>query len=744
MKLALIIGIAGLALLAIFFPALAQDAAATPQSPAADSAGEAAATAALAADQAAADALAAGEIPIAETELRRAIELQPSPDRYLRLIALLTDNPGRTDALAIAWVELLATFPDDPRTHLANGDRLYGAGRYRAAAAAFDHGAAAALHDPRFPHRSGNCHYSLGEFTEAARRYHESLGLEFNPSVVANLCGAYVQSGEAGRAAATWDHYLALYPEDAALRLWYGITLANAGEISAALTQFERGLRLDPENDELFNRAGLCLFQLGRYPEAATAVSRAIDLRPDPLYYTNLTVTLEAMNDTARTGDAYREALELYPDHQGLKTAYARFLKTSGEGTAALEQLRALADEQGSGTALADVARQAVELGDNGLAETAFIEALSLAPGDALLHVDYALLLARTGRDAELLSHLRTASQDLPAEDYHWIIDEVASYWLDEFEYRHGAAVMEQLIAQDPTADVAYNGLAMFLQLLDDGPAALAAVKRGLHDAGDNYFGRYLEVYLTGLVYGAEDARGLAPELLQHPGADADAYLLYLDLFTGVADTDSLAAVANDGLSAHPQSAALLKSLATLLYNSGNTAGVIEVLSDRRYATLQWELRHELLGHCYLETGNYVKAAAELTRAVEQSNADPALWALLGQTQYYIGRLAEARTSLTYALALDPQEAMAHLWLGYTLLAGGDPAGAAVSFDSADAIEMAPMDLPAWLALGRAMAALDTGDVPLAQRHLLDAQVYMIEAPRFHEMLAEAKARAGL
>ena len=74
---------------------------------------------------------------------------------------------------------------------------------------------------------------------------------------------------------------------------------------------------------------------------------------------------------------------------------------------------------------------------------------------------------------------------------------------------------------------------------------------------------------------------------------------------------------------------------------------------------------------------------------------------------------------------------MAHLWLGYTLLAGGDAVGAEVSFASADAIEMAPMELPAWLALGRAMAALDLGDLPLAQQHLVDAQVYQLDDLRF-------------
>ena len=74
-------------------------------------------------------------------------------------------------------------------------------------------------------------------------------------------------------------------------------------------------------------------------------------------------------------------------------------------------------------------------LGEPDLAETAFLEALALAPRDTGLNVDYARLLADMNRDVELLAHLKSVRQRLAAAEYAWVIDESASYWLDAGEY---------------------------------------------------------------------------------------------------------------------------------------------------------------------------------------------------------------------------------------------------------------------------------------------------------------------
>jgi tetratricopeptide (TPR) repeat protein len=48
------------------------------------------------------------------------------------------------------------------------------------------------------------------------------------------------------------------------------------------------------------------------------------------------------------------------------------------------------------------------------------------------------------------------------------------------------------------------------------------------------------------------------------------------------------------------------------------------------------------------------------------------IWTYVGRTQYALGRLKEARQSLERALAQDPNDHMARLYLGLTLMRSGD------------------------------------------------------------------------
>jgi tetratricopeptide (TPR) repeat protein len=434
--------------------------------------------------------------------------------------------------------------------------------------------------------------------------------------------------------------------------------------------------------------------------------------------------------------------LALFPENRQLLDSYAEFLSGQGDYQTALEQLRVVAELEHSATAYAQLARLAQQAGDTGQADSAFQQALVYAPEDSGLRSEYALLLAALHRERELLDLLKETRQLLGPAAADQMLDELGGYWLDYGEYERGADFLARVIEYDPRLSATYNALAMLEHMQGQGEQALTTVKRGLHDAGDNYFGRYLEAYLTYLTYGAEAATPLARTLLDHPQADSAAYELYLDILSEAGDYASQIEVARRGLAGFPDSVELLGYLVTALYSSGDYAGVIATLSDRHFSRLPWAPRYELLGLSYLEQGNYVKAVANLTVATEDSTTAP-LWTALGEAQYLMGRGADARRSLTRALALDAGEMSAHVWLGLALLAEDDPVGAALSFDTALAADYLPEEAEAWLTLGRAQLALINGDRNGAQELLVQARMYLPLSAEYKARLDELTDEAG-
>ncbi len=684
--------------------------------------------------------LAGGDNVGAIAQRRRAAQLEPTARRYLDLLALLAAEPTRAAELGQTWADFLAAFPDHPEALLADGDRLYAAGSFEAAAQAFARGAAAAPQDPRFPAREGDCRYSLGEFQAAAALYERSLALGFDAQVTANLAGALVAVGRIEDAEQLWQDSIADHPDDAELAMQYGLALTDDEQYEAALNQFQRGQWLAPHSDAFFNRAGLCLFRLGRTAEAVDQAEQALRLRPDPLYYLNAASGYETLDQPEEARRTYRAGLAQFPQSIELLSAYAELLERQGDRPGAIETWRAIAELEPSAEVYAQLGALARGAGDLSQAETSYLRALDLAPDAAWLHAEYALLLAEQWRADALLYELENAHQRLSPQDFDWVVDELAAWWMDSGEYQRGVQVMESVIRLDPRRPTAYNGLAMLQQLQGESATALATVKRGLNDAGDNYLGRYLEVMLTSLLYGGEAALTLAPALLTHPQADADAYLLYLDLLGAGTDYARQIDIARRGLEFDPGSVELLAYLATALYSSGQTAEVVKLLTDRRYVRLDFAARDELLGLSYLDEGNYVRAAGHLTSAAQADALNAGLWAALGEAQYLAGQLEEARSALVRALALDPDDPRPQIWLGFVLLDQGDLNGAAASLDAAAEAEYASVEVTAWLALGRARLAIGRGDLAGATLLLDEAAGYQLAMPRFSERLAAARA----
>jgi Tfp pilus assembly protein PilF len=369
--------------------------------------------------------------------------------------------------------------------------------------------------------------------------------------------------------------------------------------------------------------------------------------------------------------------------------------------------------------------------------------ALALNPSDAQLIVDYADFVAQNKLDAQLDTLMDTAFKVLSEDDLAWLADDLGAIWIDARDFDRGVKFMQRVIDLHPKLAMGYNGLAMFQQAQGDAQAALSTVKRGLNDAGDSYFGRYLEVYFTYTTQGVEAALPLAAKLLEHAKVEADAYRLEMQLLDEHGDQAQSAEIGKRGLALFPQDADLLTDYVHLLQKLGDYATAIGLLENPTYSKLEIAGRESLLGGLYLEQGNYVKASALLSTAFQAAPQDAALCAQLGQAQYFMADYKAARESLTRALALDGTNAEAQLWLGFALLDSGDSAGATAAFTALAGTPSLDATIRGWSALGRARVALAGGDKAGALAILSEADKTGDQSPRFRQALAEAQQKAG-
>jgi tetratricopeptide (TPR) repeat protein len=91
----------------------------------------------------------------------------------------------------------------------------------------------------------------------------------------------------------------------------------------------------------------------------------------------------------------------------------------------------------------------------------------------------------------------------------------------------------------------------------------------------------------------------------------------------------------------------------------------------RLFAELTPGQAHLLAGRAYYESTLFEEALVELTKARDLDPALQGVWRELGKTQVSLRRSAEARTSLTKAVQLQPDDVEAAYFLGALLVQEG-------------------------------------------------------------------------
>jgi tetratricopeptide (TPR) repeat protein len=89
-----------------------------------------------------------------------------------------------------------------------------------------------------------------------------------------------------------------------------------------------------------------------------------------------------------------------------------------------------------------------------------------------------------------------------------------------------------------------------------------------------------------------------------------------------------------------------------------------------------WAVFHEAARYLIYTVEDYARGHEMARLALAQHPISPALWNILGDALYYLGRKEEAHEAFLRALEFNPDDARAHLNLAYTHMARRDPTAA--------------------------------------------------------------------
>ena len=291
---------------------------------------------------------------------------------------------------------------------LARGGNLTGA-RARAEAALGRLGGHGALHA-----FLGMLHCQSGDLAGGIPHLRSALGS--NPddlTIAANLSAALIGTGALAEAAEVCTEQRA--DRDPSLRLWRmrGYILQQREEHEQAALAYERVVARAPDDWETWNNLGNARAAAGKPEEAVPALQRAAGLQPDsgPIQL-NLAATLTQIGRIEEAVAALSAYTRRRPGDARALTELAallRHLYRDAEAIRVLEQ--AVAASPGDAPLRVQLGEERMAAFELEGAERALRDALSIEPGHSGAHLQLALLLEHTNREAELPAVLEAAEQ---------------------------------------------------------------------------------------------------------------------------------------------------------------------------------------------------------------------------------------------------------------------------------------------------------------------------------------------
>ncbi len=421
-------------------------------------------------------------------------------------------------------------------------------------------------------------------------------------------------------------------PTDTTLQLRAGEALQDLGDLKAAEERYRKALESSAGDPAVLLHLGYCLLELGLPDEANATFAQALTAVPgEPEAELGQVLALMASGDPSRVAEARAslgQFVTRHPEHGRGHLAAALLAIRSGDATGAQTALaQALRLDPGSYHALAYQSGLALARGDAAAARTAAEQAVAAAPASALAQQSLAAVLFYAGDLEGAAGAVRTALAANPLSAMaHLLAADVA---LASGDLEGGAAEAEMSVALDPTLAPALSTLGMARLARNELPAAESAFARALQASPQ------LVAAQTGL--GATYLRqGRLDEALR-----AQAAALAWD---------------RDAVSTHNNLGAAYLAAGRLEEAYAQFAEAIRLQPDSAIA-------HANLALAALELNRFAEAVAEGEKAVRLGDRSARLRTTLGRVYLKQNRVLQAWAVLRQARELDPDYALADLYL---------------------------------------------------------------------------------
>lgn len=574
-----------------------------------------------------------GNTDLALTEMRRALELDPTRAAFHDNLAfLLSSEPSNAAATEEELKKAIALDPKsvNPKILLmafyARTNRLPEAEQI---------GWSAVAADPKsLPVRENLAEVILKEGDQSRAEQvlrQASHDLADNPQGVRLLADYYTSSGQFDKARAEFANLASKYPSNVSLQKAYARALIQVNDLNTARTVIASLMKKNAKDPEVIALNGIALIDAGKANDAVNALELAVKDSPkDPFLQYWLGRAALASGDSDLAERSFLEVQKLNPSMLAAEGALAQIASQQGD----MSLLAAVADKTITAAprfAAGYVWRSIVELShnDSAQAEDDLKKAISVSPQDPMGYLQ--------------LGRLRLSQKRFP----------------------EAVSLLEQALQYDPDSVEALRFLVSYDEYQKQPEKALARVNAQISKRPQNSGFYDLLAELQIQSKNLDEAAATTQKAMQMNSGDNQAILLYTQTAMLRGQVANAINAWQQWINAHPNDASATALLGTLEEANGNKG---QAESEYRKA-LQIQPRQPLaannLSYLMLENGENADVALSLAQIARQSmpnspnTADTLAWAY-----YYKGTYGFARDLLEEAIKVDPSDATMQYHLG--------------------------------------------------------------------------------
>jgi tetratricopeptide (TPR) repeat protein len=337
---------------------------------------------------------ALGENGKAELSYRTAYRLEPKSPEIIRHLAAILGKEKQSGAAVTYWREAATLAPSDPDLRLSLATALMDDGQNDAAATQLNEMVQQNPKSGLALLNLGAVLYREGKYSESADAYRRASQLDaVSDSAKLSLAKVLITLVHFDEAKPLLEPYVRNHPASMEAHYLLGITYQGLGMLVQSTSELQRAIQLKDTDFDSQYKLGSVLREEGKYEEAISHLKRAVTLKPD-------------------SQEAHFQLDRAY--HQTNQPELA------DQETLVFQRLQKTVVDQRRATVLENEGALAAKDGDLQKAVSAYKAALQLAPQDAKVRYDLALVFEKLkDRSSERALLLEAAALNPSIADVH-------------------------------------------------------------------------------------------------------------------------------------------------------------------------------------------------------------------------------------------------------------------------------------------------------------------------------------